>query len=70
MLGDLLPVLFDEPQTSVSRTTKRTLEDIAELANSSAHNRRFNARYDHLEPLRTRLAIAAEDLITLWGVRK
>jgi hypothetical protein len=69
MFADLLPVLFNEPQTSLSRTTKRTLEDLCELASNAAHNRRFNTRADHIDPLRTRLAIAAEDLITLWGVR-
>ncbi len=70
MLADLVKQLINTPETPVGKTTRTELPKIAVVLNNCAHSRAFNVSRAQLIQLQTWIVIAAQELVTLWDVRK
>lgn len=69
-LNDLISAALQEKSLSLSQKTKKTLPKLRDLANSSAHTRRFNARRSDADQIVSGLRIAVEDLLYLSELKK
>lgn len=70
MLNGLLEVLKKDVKINLGRNSKKGLEDLKELGDKSAHNRRFNARQTDIDAIKTGLRTAVEELMHLAGLAK
>lgn len=70
MLNGLLEVLKKDAKINLGRNSKKGLDDLKELGDKSAHNRRFNARQTDIDAIRVGLRTAAEELMHLAGLAK
>jgi len=63
MLNGLLSVLAKDKKINLGRNAKRGLEELKELGDKSAHNRRFNARKSDIDAIKAGLRTASEELL-------
>ena len=65
MFAELLRVFEADPTFTMSRNGLQGMRAFKKLGDLSAHNRRFNARIEDIEPLRDGLRVATEELLHL-----
>ncbi len=65
MFSGLLSVVQDDSDLNIGRVAMQGLRDFKRLGDSSAHNRRFNARKNDIDRIRDGLRIASEELLHL-----
>lgn len=65
MFGDLLRIISTDPAFNLGRNAKKGLEDFKRLGDSSAHDRRFNARRSDIDDVRNGMRSASEELLHL-----
>lgn len=65
----LLNHIKSDKSISLSRNTKKGLDDFKRLGDASAHNRRYNAIQDDVDRVRDGLRLASEELLALSGLR-
>lgn len=65
MLNGLLGVLHKDQSIHLGRNAKRGLNDLKDLGDKSAHNRRFNARQPDIDNVKSDLRTAVEELLHL-----
>lgn len=65
MFSGLKSVIENDGDISLSRNTKKGLDDFKKLGDLSAHSRRFNARKNDIDRIRDGLRVAGEELLHL-----
>jgi hypothetical protein len=70
MFAGLLGKLEKDRVFNLGRNSMQGLRDFKTLGDLSAHNRRFNARADDIDKIRSGLRVATEELLTLAGLTK
>ena len=65
MLAGLVKAIETEPSTKLGRNALKGLKAIKDLGDKSAHNRRFNARKEDIDPISSDLRTAVEELLHL-----
>ena len=70
MLNGHLTVLSKDKKINLGRNSKKGLEELKELGDKSAHNRRFNARQPDIDAIRPGLRTAAEELLHIAKLPK
>lgn len=68
MFSGLLAGLYSDNAISLSRETKKGLDDFKKLGDRSAHNRRYNARRNDIDRVRDGMRVGCEDLLHLAGL--
>ena len=68
-LSGLVAHLKGDSQITLSRNATKALEDFKRLGDLSAHNRRYNAVKDDIDRVRDGLRVAAQELLTVAGLR-
>jgi hypothetical protein len=69
MLGDLVTAILGQTHWSLQRETKKALPDIKRLGDRAAHNRRYEANRQDIDPLLPGLRAAVDDLLHLAGYK-
>lgn len=64
-LADLIKASISEPSWKFSKIVKENLPKIKLLADSSVHSKRFKARRSDIDPIKTDIRIAFEEILTL-----
>jgi hypothetical protein len=70
MLNGLLGVLKKDSTINLGRNAKRGLDELKELGDKSAHNRRFNAIQPDIDAIRSDLRTVTEELLHLASFSK
>lgn len=70
MLNNLIGALKKDEQMNLGRNSKKGLEELKELGDKAAHNRRFNARESDINSIKSGLRTAAEELLHLSGLAR
>ena len=70
MLKDLVKKVTDPGGLTLGRDAKKALQDIKELGDRSAHNRRYNAVKADLEKVQSGVRVAVDEMIKLAGLRR
>jgi len=70
MFAALLAKLEKDRAFNLGRNSLQGLRDFKVLGDSSAHNRRFNARIDDIDRIRAGLRVATEELLNLSRLGK
>lgn len=65
MFGELLRIISSDPAFNLGRNAKKGLEDFKRLGDSSAHDRRFNARQSDIDFVRAGMRSSSEELLHL-----
>ncbi|HVY87206.1 MAG TPA: hypothetical protein VG943_18885 [Caulobacterales bacterium] len=65
MFGELLRIISSDAAFNLGRNAKKGLEDFKRLGDSSAHDRRFNARQSDIDIVRAGMRSSAEELLHL-----
>jgi hypothetical protein len=65
MLAGLVTTVESDVNLHIGRSTLQGLKDFKKLGDSSAHNRRFNARKEDIDRVRDGLRYASEELLHL-----
>jgi hypothetical protein len=64
-LSDLITELLKESEWNISRNAKRSLSEIKNIGDKSAHNRRYIARKNDLDGIKDNVRTVVEELIHL-----
>jgi hypothetical protein len=68
-LSELINKFLTEPSFHLSRTTKRSLKDIKNIGDLSAHSRRYNTNRNDIDKLLPDLRVTIEELLYLSGLK-
>ena len=64
-LGDLISATLNEPAWTLGRNAKKSLKELKDIGDKSAHSRRFNAQRQDIEKVRDDLRVAVQELVYL-----
>lgn len=70
MLKDLIIRATDAKGLTLGRDAKKALQEIKELGDRSAHNRRFNAVQADLDKIQAGVRVAVDEMIKLAALRR
>ena len=64
-LGDLIAAALSESAWTLGRTAKKSLKELKDIGDKSAHSRRFNAHRQDIDKVSGDLRVAIQELIYL-----
>ena len=68
-LGDLVKLVTSETKWTLSRNTKRALEELKEIGDRSAHSRYFNAHRSDIDNIKSGLRIVIQELLSIANIK-
>ncbi|GGD18572.1 hypothetical protein [Pyruvatibacter mobilis] len=65
MLAELVAILKGDARFNLGRNAEKGLDDLKRLGDLSAHNRRYNARRNDIDRVKSDLRVVSEELLNL-----
>lgn len=69
-LRDLIGKTLEEPTWNLSRNCKDALRRLKDVGDKSAHNRRFIAHKNDIEPLRSDIRLVVQELVAIAEIKR